>query len=255
MPFLGKKSSREQTLVHVQRRFAKHALHAFPEPSPAYTPSSVPYSALIHFLPGFATPPGSQLHSIPKNNLCIFEIYPGVPRCVLRARWQNVHRRARYLLLLHSRRPALCSREPYAEIGLERCRKSRIDALWIFISCRRTPRRRDGIRSLKVTGERKAENRLFLPVLTGEIFKRPSLILPPWCLERHPYSALRASLALLEPFPRIDHRYCPRKITISSRARGSIGHGRRTPARILRILALQQKSPLMFHFSLLFTLP
>jgi len=34
-------------------------------------------------------------------------------------------------------------------------------------------------------------------VLTGEIFKRPSLILPPSRVEHRPYSTLRASLALL----------------------------------------------------------
>lgn len=42
-----------------------------------YNPSSLSPSSpvFIHFLPGFATPRGSQLHSISKNNLCIFEIY------------------------------------------------------------------------------------------------------------------------------------------------------------------------------------
>lgn len=33
------------------------------------------HSVLIHFLLGSATARGSQLHSISKNNLCIFEIY------------------------------------------------------------------------------------------------------------------------------------------------------------------------------------
>lgn len=37
-------------------------------------------------------------------------------------------------------------------------------------------------------------------VLTGEIFKRPSLILPPSRVERRPYSTLRASRALLDPY-------------------------------------------------------
>lgn len=112
----------------------------------------------------------------------------------------------------------------------------------------RTPGRRGGIRPLlKVTGERKAENRLSIStVLTGEIFKRPSLILPPSCLERHPYSTLRrTSPALLEPFPCIDHQYCPRKITISSSARSSIGHGRHMPPHILRIASLGEKSKLL----------
>lgn len=37
-------------------------------------------------------------------------------------------------------------------------------------------------------------------VLTGEIFKRPSLILPPSRVERRPYSTLRASRVLLDPY-------------------------------------------------------
>lgn len=136
------------------RRFTKHGYTGFSNPSTDIPlVCSLLYSALIHFLPGFATPPGSQLHSIPKNNLCIFEIYPWL--CVLRMEHSN---NRVYFFVRESEREML-----YAEIGLKRCRKSRVDVLWIFISSRERPRDAVASASVKVTGEKKPENRLFLP--------------------------------------------------------------------------------------------
>lgn len=93
----------------------------------------------------------------------------------------------------------------------------------------RTPRRHGGIRSLKATGGRKSENRLFLPFWLVKFSRGHHWFYPP----RASRTALIPLSALLAhpsgAVPRIDHEYCPRKITISSRARGSIEYGRHTP--------------------------
>lgn len=160
---------------------------------------------------------GSQLHSIPRNNLCIFEIYPRF--YALHIGHPNNH----VYSLAQQWKRYVC------RDWVKRCRKSRIDVLWIFISSRERPRDALASASLKVTGGRKPENRLFLPFWLVKFSRGHHWFYPPRASSATliPLSAPRSPFSSRSP-----HRspqYCPRKITISSRARSSIGHGRHMP--------------------------
>lgn len=120
----------------------------------------------------------------------------------------------------------------------EHCRKSRIDVLWIFISSRERPGDAvaSGGVSLKSDGREKGgKSTLYFYRFDWWNFQEAIIDFTPLVPRAPP---LFHSPRLARPsraVPRIDHQYCPRKITISSSARSSIGHGRHMPPRILRI--------------------